>query len=136
MALHQNRPLDQVWILGHELQRLLARWGMVLHAAFAIQLVASIEEQPVITLAYELVQIGYGKTAIQIYFFKFESFFAKPPLRFPAGGSSRFPVEFHTLVPRRLSQNLLDEMVLGSGSYARLRRLRPCIHRSQTAARR
>ncbi|HTS31565.1 MAG TPA: hypothetical protein VMH81_37095, partial [Bryobacteraceae bacterium] len=94
-SLHQNRPLDQVGILRHQLQSLLARWWMVLHAALAVQLVPRIQKQLVVALSDQPVEFFDGQPLIQVDFLKIRALFAKPTLRFPASRSSGFQIKFH-----------------------------------------
>ncbi len=92
-ALHQNGPLDQVRMLGHEAQGFGARRRILLHTARAVELIPGIEEEPVIPLADEPVQLGGGKAAAEIDLLEGGVFFAKQTLRFAARCSSGFQVE-------------------------------------------
>jgi len=83
-AFHQDGALDQVGMFGHEPQGLGARRRVLFHAVLPIELIARVEEQPVIPLADELLQAGGGESAVEIDFLKHGVLFAKQTLRFAA----------------------------------------------------
>jgi hypothetical protein len=68
---------------------------MDLHLAFTVQLVSGIEEFAVIALSDELFDFTGRQALAEIDFLDAGALFAKETLRFAAGGSSRFQVEFH-----------------------------------------
>src|SRR3954452_5971216 len=84
IALDQDRTLNQVGVLGHEFQRLGTRRRILLHAAFAVKLVAGIQELFVVARTDQGIELRYGEALIQIDFFEGHSFFAKQTLRFAA----------------------------------------------------
>ena len=94
-ALYQDRPLDEIGILGHEGNSLGTRRWRLLHLLLAIQLVARIEKRLVIAIADERIQFLLAQAAIEIDLFEGRSGFAKKTLRVAAGGSSGLEVKLH-----------------------------------------
>jgi hypothetical protein len=88
IAAHQNRPLDQIRIFGHEPQRLGARRWILFHAALAVEIVTRVQKRFVITLADQTIQLRDRELLVEIGLFERYTFFAKQTLRFAAGGSS------------------------------------------------
>jgi len=92
-AIFQDGPLDEIRMGRHQFEGLGARRRVFLHSAFAIKLVARVEECSIVPLADQMVQLLDGESLIEVDFFEFRSLCAKPTLRVAAGGSSRFEVE-------------------------------------------
>jgi len=92
-ALHQDGPLDEIGVGGHQLQRFGARRRIFLHLALAIELVARVQKRAVVALADEAIQLLDGQSFIEVDFLEIGSLCAKPTLRVAAGGSSGFGVK-------------------------------------------
>ena len=56
-AFHQNGPLDEIGILGHEAQGFLAGRWILFHAALAVKLIAGVEEKLIVALADQVVEL-------------------------------------------------------------------------------
>jgi len=93
--LHQDRPLDEVRIGRHELDRFFARRWVLPHAAFAIEFVARIQKQAVIPVANQVLQFFSRDSLVQIDFFESRAPFAQETPGFTAAGSSGLEVQFH-----------------------------------------
>ncbi len=96
-AFHQNGPLDQVRMFGHERDRLGASRRRVLHVFLTIELIAGIEKHFVIAIPNEQIQLLLAQAAIQIDLLEGRSGLAKKTLRVTAGSSSRLQIKLdHT----------------------------------------
>src|SRR5262249_13723957 len=96
LPLDQNRPLDEIRILGHQGDRFRPRRRRLFHISLAIELVTRIQKQLVIAIPNQLIQLLLAQTAIQIDLLEGRSSLAKKTLRVAASGSSGLQVKFHT----------------------------------------
>jgi hypothetical protein len=87
---------------GHQANRLGARRRILFHIALAIQLITRVQNILKIPRADQLFDLRFAQSAIQIDLLRLDAVFAKPTLRFAAGGSSGLEIEFHpNIVARR-----------------------------------
>ena len=94
-AHHDYGPADQVGVLRHQLDGLLARRRIRLHAHGAIQIVPGIEELLVVSLANQLVQFTRAQALREIDVLRLDTLGGKVTPRLPASGSGGFQVDFH-----------------------------------------
>jgi hypothetical protein len=76
-AVHQDRALDEVRVLRHQLQGFGSRGRREFHIAFAVELISGIQELAVVTVSNQVVERLDRKALVEIDFLKLDAFFAK-----------------------------------------------------------
>ena len=75
---------------GHQADGLLARRRRLLHLHLAVQLITRVQKCLVVSITDQSVQLGFGETLVQVYFFVLRTLVAEETPRVAAGGSGRF----------------------------------------------
>lgn len=96
-ALDEQRSPDQVRILRHQLDRLLAGWRIGLHAPLPVQFVARVEEQLVVALADQGVKDGWAQSLVQVDLLGLDTVLAQETPGVAAGGSGGFAPEINQI---------------------------------------
>lgn len=95
LPLHAERPLDQVRVLRHQLQRLLAVGRISLHVKLPVQHVAGIDEAKVISIPDQGIQIGDGQALAEIDQVQLGAALGQETPSLPAAGSTWLVIEAH-----------------------------------------
>ena len=94
-AANHNGPPNQVRLLGHELQRLIAIRRMLLHPPPAVQVIPGIQEVEVVARPDQGVELFRRQSVLpQVVFVKFRTFFQQETSCFAAARSSGFEIHF------------------------------------------